>query len=181
MNQAIFRAINELAGHWGWLDALMIFCAQYLLYLAVVVVLLIWLRRHYLKTNRWRDLALVSIASAVIGRLIVAEPFKLLYYHPRPYWVLSNVHLLLARETESSFPSGHTIFMFALAAGVYLYNKKAGWWFFGAAVLVGFARVFVGVHWPYDIIGGAVLGIPTALACNWLYKKYFKTIIDRWI
>ena len=180
MNTIWFRAINDVAGRFGWLDAFMIFSAQYLLYLAIVVVFLMWLRHHHFKNPHWRDMALVSLGSAVIGRVIVAEPFKLWYYHPRPYWVINNVHLLLARETESSFPSGHTIFMFALATGIYLYNKKAGWWFFGAAALVGFARVFVGVHWPYDIIGGAVLGVPTALVCNLVYRKYFKPLIDRW-
>lgn len=168
MNTSLFLLINSWAGHVSLLDALMIFCAQYVWYLMTFGVLVMAAHRY----PKWRDMAIVSIGSAAVARLVVGEIIKRLYYHPRPYWVLDNVRLLLAKELESSFPSGHTIFVFALATGVYLYNKKIGKWYFALAGLVGFARVFVGVHWPYDIIGGIVLGIPTALACDWAYRKY---------
>ncbi len=78
----------------------------------------------------------------------------------------------MGREADSSFPSGHAIFVFALATGVYYYNKTLGRWLFAASVLVGVSRIFVGVHWPYDIVAGAVLGIATAWACNEIFKKY---------
>ena len=169
MNESIFRFINNFAGQWPWLDAMALFCAEYLMYVLLLVVVAYTISNYW----RWRDLAIVAIGSALVARLVVAQSIKILYDHPRPYWVLENVNLFLAKETESSFPSGHVIFVFALAAGVYLYNKNAGRWFLSAAMLVGVARVFVGVHWPYDIIAGAVLGVSTAYVCNWLYQKFF--------
>lgn len=154
----------------------MIFSAQYLW--VVMVLAVFWFAHNW---KKWRDLVFVSLGSAIVARWGVASLIRAVYYHPRPYWVLDHVQLLLAKEVESSFPSGHTIFVFALVTGVYLYNKKAGRWFFTLAALVGFSRVFVGVHWPYDIIGGVILGIPTALVCDWIYRKYFRHLIERWL
>ncbi len=168
MNLNLFLLVNSWVGRWGWLDGLMVFSAEYLLYVMILVVLIyvIWNYRRY------RDMAIVAIGSAIVARFGVATLIRHFYYHLRPYWVIAQTHLLLARETESSFPSGHTIFVFALATGVYQYNKKAGLWFYVLASLVGFSRIFAGVHWPYDVVAGAVLGILTAFACGWLFKKY---------
>ncbi len=168
MNEAIFRAINGLAGRFGWLDAVMIFCARYLMY-ALILGVAFELLRNY---KRWRNMAVVSISSALIARFGVIPVIRWFYSELRPYQVLSQVNLLVAKEVEASFPSGHTVFSFALATGVYLYNKKAGWYYLFLAALIGFARVFTGVHWPYDIIGGMVIGVGTALVCDRLYRKY---------
>ena len=168
MNEQFFLFINNWAGRWNWLDLVMVFCAEYLMYVMILVVLVYVIWNYKL----WRDMALVAIGSALVARFGVTELIRFFYYHARPYWVLTQTNLLSARETVSSFPSGHTIFMFALATGVYQYNKKAGWWFYASACLVGFARIFVGVHWPYDIVAGAVFGILTALVCGWVFKKY---------
>jgi undecaprenyl-diphosphatase len=168
MNESIFRAINDFAGRWGWLDMFMVFSAEYLWYVMILAVLVyaIWNYRRY------RDMVIVAIGSAIIARFGLAALIRHFYYHARPYWIILKTNLLLAREAESSFPSGHTIFIFALATGVYQYNKKAGLWFYVLACLVGFSRIFVGVHWPYDIITGAILGVITAYFCSWLYRKY---------
>ena len=168
MNEQLFIAINNFAGRWSWLDSLMIFSAEYLMYVMILVVLVYVIWNYKL----WKNMALVAIGSAIVARFGVAELIRYFYYHARPYWVIAETHLLLTRSTQSSFPSGHTIFMFALATGVYQYNKKAGTWFYASAILVGFARIFVGVHWPYDIVAGAVLGILTALVCGWVFRKY---------
>src|SRR3989344_5011548 len=165
MNVALFQLINGWAGHFGWLDSLMVFCAEYLMYMMILVVLVYAIWNYKL----WRNMVFVAIGSALVARFGVTTLIRHFYYHARPYWVLENVNLLLARETVSSFPSCHTIFVFALATGMYQYNKKAGRWFYLLASLVGFSRIFVGVHWPYDIIVGAVLGILIALVCDRLF------------
>jgi len=122
--------------------------------------------------------------------------FRYLIYSPRPFLVLERVNVLMNHQFESSFPSGHASFYFALAMGVYLSNKnpapsfstdrqydrgwswcgaRAGWIYFILAGLMGFARIFVSVHWPLDILAGAVLGVTTAVTVsylfNWLKQK----------
>ena len=53
-----------------------------------------------------------------------------------------------------AFPSGHTVFYFTLAFAIWHINKKWGQWLLAGAFILGLARVFIGVHWPFDILGG---------------------------
>ncbi len=115
----------------------------------------------------------VAFGSAIISRFIFVNIIRYFYYHPRPFLVLSDTVQLTDHEMVSSFPSGHASFYFALATGVYLYNKKAGYIYFVLAGFMGLARVFVGVHWPLDIMAGALLGILVSLGGRWVYGKSF--------
>jgi undecaprenyl-diphosphatase len=82
-------------------------------------------------------------------------------------------------ETLQSFPSGHALFYFALAFVIYTKSKKWGMWFFLGAFLMGLGRVASGVHFPIDILGGAVLGILTAYILSRFYMvKMTRKILD---
>ena len=158
MNEQIFRLINSWAGQNIWLDRFMIFFADWLGYLLIVGVVLCYLKDR----QRYKDMLVISLTSAIIARFGLVTIMRLFYYHSRPFMVLQDINVLMNHDIESSFPSGHAAFYFALAMGVYLYNKKAGYVYFALAGLMGFARVFVSVHWPLDILAGTGLGIVTA-------------------
>lgn len=184
-----FRLVNDLAGQNIWLDRFLVFTADKMGYFLVLGVLfLVWK-----SSNRIKVLA-VTIGSAIIARAVFVELIRYLFYNPRPYLVLENVNILMNHEFSSSFPSGHAAFYFALAMGVYLVNKnpaptfstdrqsdrvwgwygaRAGWIYFILAGFMGFSRIFVSVHWPLDILAGAVLGVITAILFNYLinYQK----------
>jgi len=130
-----------------------------------------WTRSALLRRSYYREMLIVSLVSAIVARFIFVEAIRFFYNSPRPFLVLSDVTQLINHETTSAFPSGHASFYFALAAGVYLYNKKAGYLYFASAVLMGFARIFAGVHWPIDIAVGAILGIMTAIAVRFMKQK----------
>ena len=151
-----FRLINDLAGQNVWLDKFMIFAADKMGYFLIVLVLVIFWKKSYFKRA-----VFVSLGSALIARLLFVGLMRYLFYSPRPFLIFENVNQLMNHATESSFPSGHTTFYFAMATGVYFYNKKAGHIYLILAGLLGLARIFVGVHWPLDILVGAVLGIFT--------------------
>lgn len=156
-----FRFINDLAGHSVWLDRFMVFAADKMGYLLVLLVLIIFWKKNYFKRA-----ILVSLGSAIVARFAFVALFRYFIYSPRPFLVLEHVNILMNHEFESSFPSGHASFYFALATGAYFYNKKAGRIFLVLAGLMGLARIFVSVHWPLDILAGAVLGWATALMIN---------------
>jgi len=75
-------------------------------------------------------------------------------------------------DINMSFPSGHAAIYFALAVSIILFfrfsedisKRKWGWRFLGAAFLIGVARIFIGFHWPSDILAGAIIGIISAVA-----------------
>jgi len=157
----IFQQINGLAGRWNFLDGAGIFFAQYFEY-ALVGFTLFFLRKNF-------RVILSAFSAAVLARFGIVELIRLFWSRARPF-IGNNVNLLIGHENTSSFPSGHAAFYFGLSTVVYFYNKKAGIVFFIASFLVSIARIFVGVHWPTDVLGGAIVGILS----GWLVLKVFK-------
>ena len=172
MNTFIFRAINDLAGQSQWLDGIMAFSANNLGYILVGLVFLVC----YFNRNKYKEITVLSLGSAIVSRFIVVALIRHFYYNPRPFLILQNVHQLLEHDTESSFPSGHMAFYFALATVLYRYDRKIGITAFVLSGLMGFARIFVGVHWPLDIVAGIVVGVATALLSCKAYPRVGKIL-----
>lgn len=162
MDLYLFQQVNNLAGKWVCLDSLGIFVARYFGYILTLLVFLIPL---FCKRAGWKIVP-QSFLAAVLARFGIVELIRWLWERPRPF-IEQNVNLLLDKTSETAFPSGHAAFLFALSTVVYLYNKKAGTFFFLASFLISISRVFVGVHWPSDILAGALVGIFS----GWLIKK----------
>jgi len=183
---SIFQAINGLAGQCKIFDWLGIFFAQYSQYF-LIAILIVFLFRPKKDQQKNRIMIAVALTSAIVARLIIKNIIVFSYTRPRPYMVLSSAHKLISTslsENFQSFPSGHTIFFFALSMALYFYNKKLGIFSFIVSILMGVARVFVGVHWLSDIIGGLILGVIVAYICHLLYLKYriaIESIVDKLI
>lgn len=169
----LFSAINSFTPHTLAITYVARFFAEYYQYLLVAVLLSFWIwpKQDRFK-NRW--MVLTALLSAVAARVLVKTFILIFYTRERPYVVLENANLLIPvriSENLHSFPSGHAIFFFAMAAAVYFFNKKLGIFFFVSAAVMGLARVFVGVHWPSDIIGGAILGTIVGVLGYEIYLK----------
>lgn len=165
----IFKLINGLADKWKLLDFLGIFFAKYFEYF-LLFALVLFLIKDYKKY--WRMVTEAFVA-AVFVRFVLAEIIRIIYFRPRPF-VYNYVNLLIPHNVnEASFPSGHASFYFALSTIIYGYNKKVGILFYISSFLIVLSRVFVGIHWPSDILAGAVLGIFMGLVLNKLFKKIY--------
>lgn len=168
MDLFLFEKINNLAHFSKILDWVGIFLAEYILYIVGIIflILLIWKRN--------RLMVISTVVSVALSRLVIAEIIKNFLHQARPYIVLETVNKLIVENKDfQSFPSGHAAIFFAIATAVYFFNKKLGIVFFIIAILVGVARMFVGVHWPSDILAGAVIGVISAIIINKLFfKKY---------
>ncbi len=167
MNQSFFLLIHNLAGRNAFLDGLAIFFAQWLPYLLVIGFLV--LMYDQIGSRRKLYLFAEGALAVILSRGIIATTIHFFYYHARPFVVYGFTPLI--GESGSSFPSGHAAWFFALAMVVWYANRKWGIWYFILAALMGIARVYVGVHWPFDILGGAAIGIASGIAINALLKS----------
>lgn len=172
MDFILFQWINGFAGTSFALDVVAVFLASYFQYLLVgSIFLLFWRKRNDL-FNRFTMFQ--TVAAVIFSRFLITPFIRFFYERPRPFVALASaVQLVDVRLEEyfNSFPSGHATFFFALAGAVYSCDKKLGWWFFTGATLMGIARVFAGVHWPSDILGGAVIGIVSAWAVTKAWRQ----------
>jgi len=167
-----FHQINSLAGRSQILDFLSVFFAKYSQYLigAFLLVLVFLPSKNRFKN---RQMVILALLSAFFVRLVVKKAILFFYERPRPFVFLPDTHQLFkvsAAENFRSFPSGHALFFFTLSTVVYCFNKKLGGLFFLFSFLMNIARILGGVHWPSDILAGAIFG---ALA-GWLIFELFK-------
>lgn len=162
LNESLFFSLNGLAGRSPFSDNLIVFFAEWLPYLMAaggLVAFLLWRTEKRKKTR-----ALIgALAAVAISRGVITEGIRFFYHHPRPASALERVTTLL-QEQSYSFPSGHAAFFFALSAVIYKYDKRLGVVFFCFSTLMGIARVAAGVHYPLDILAGAVIGAAVGFA-----------------
>jgi undecaprenyl-diphosphatase len=123
----------------------------------------IWILIAFGAALLWRRPAIVAlVATAVWGADLISLGIKEAVGRPRPFVADAEPAPLLLGVVGDSFPSGHAATSFAGAAMLMRY--LAGRWLvlFGLAAAIGFSRVYVGVHYPSDVVGGALLGLLAA-------------------
>jgi len=170
LNSSLFFKINGFAIHNFYLDILAIFFAYYFEYI-FITILLIFL---FLNFQKYIFIYWYAFLSAILARVVFTETIHQLFYTQRPFNAFS-VNLLIPPLDMASFPSGHASFYSAIAFYIFLKNKKLGIFGLVCALLISVSRVFVGVHWPIDIIGGLMVGFISALLVDKFLTK--KTLI----
>lgn len=162
-NEHWFRAVNHFAGGSGWLHTPARLYADYgVVIFAAVLLVSWWLARRDGDLRRvavalWAPIA--ALLALGVNQFLVAGVAE-----PRPYWVLPHTLVLVSRSSDYSFPSDHAVMAGAVAAGVLLAERRLGMLAAALAVLMACTRVYVGAHFPLDVVAGLLVGGATSYA-----------------
>jgi undecaprenyl-diphosphatase len=167
-DESVFFWINGLAGKVTVIDDIIrtLSCDLFIPVVMILAMVGLWFVGHNQEQRErhqravFCSLAGMGFANLVVYILNAALPDRL-----RPFAALEGVKLLFYPPTDPSFPSNAAAAAFAMAIGVWLYNRKLGYILLVPAVIIAFGRVYMGVHYPLDIVGGflaAIVGVAIA-------------------
>jgi undecaprenyl-diphosphatase len=162
MDARLFRWINRLADRTGWAHGAFTGYAKFGIALFAVLLLAAYFdARHHddmraIASSVWAGAAaLIAVGLAqFIGRAVDRA---------RPDDAMTGIHVLVAKTTDFSFPSDHATAVGAVAAGLLLANRRLGIVAGVAALVMAFTRVYVGAHYPGDVVAGLALGAAVAV------------------
>jgi len=166
-NIDIFRALNDLGKQYSFLNPAIVFLAEYMVYIFALIILAYW----FTGSRKSRMMVIQAMVAFVIAEVIgkIAGKFHLNY---QPFAVLPDVNKLVDHAVDNSFPSDHTILFFSICFSFWLVRKKTGWLWLILALCIAISRIWVGVHYPFDVAVGALIGCISAVISYWLVPKF---------
>jgi len=164
LNHSLFSLVNAAPGLAGWQLHGALFAAEWLIMIVPLGLVLMW-------TNgvpEQRDAAVRALLSAIIA-LTISKIIGLLWFYPRPF-VVGIGQTFLEHAPDSSFPSDHATSMLSVALALMLCQlreaRRFGAALLALSVVVGWSRVFLGVHWPLDMVCALVVSGVAAVLAN---------------
>ena len=142
-----------------------------MIWIAIGILLLLF----GVKNKKRRNGGLLVLLSLAVNFLACNVILKPLVDRTRPYYVLEYTPLI-PPVGDPSFPSGHTSASFAAATAIYCINKKWGIAAYLLAAVMGFSRLYLGVHFPTDVLFGAVVGMVAAKIVVYIFWKCRKKV-----
>lgn len=157
LNQSFFLFINYFAGKNNTVDYLSVLLSEYSQYLFFITVFYLYF------INKEKFIILLSILVS-LSSLLFNKTIILFYFHNRPF--MDHIGVILEpHRASSSFPSNHTAFMFSIACTLFVFKetRKYGIFLLIIAWIGGLSRVFVGIHYPFDIMGSFIVSMGSTM------------------
>lgn len=165
INFWLFHLING-GYHNMILDKIMIFFAIYSPLLFVLIMV------YAIASKRIDRRIIIKMLMTAVLALAINMLIAKIYFEPRPF-VTQKVRLLISHARDSSFPSDHAAGSSALTFAVLGYDDTAGIIMLVITAIVMLARVYVGVHYPLDVLTGLIIGYISSIIVNKLFEKQF--------
>jgi undecaprenyl-diphosphatase len=178
LDERLFRDINRFAVHTPWLHGIAVAYAKWGPGLFGLFLVGGW----WLARSRSAKAVAASIWAG-IGTVVAVglnQPLVHAVHRVRPYQSLAGVEVLVHRSHDLSFPSDHAVVAGAATAGLWLFTRRLAWISTVAALLLAFARVYVGAHYPGDVAAGLLLGAAVVIL-GWVMLRIPATVAASWL
>ncbi len=179
LDTSLFHWVNPTLSN-RVLDVLMPFCSGNAFFVPVFLLICIGLACR----GGWRGrICVVMVVLAIgLGDTLVCNTLKQLIARPRPFHDILDVHLPpgVGRTESGSMPSSHAANWFAATAILFIYYRRSLWFMLPAALVVSFSRLYNGVHYPSDVLVGAILGAGYGVAGVWTCDAVWRWAGRRW-
>ena len=177
LDTALYRFINLKLGTPA-LDPIMRILSGTAWFIPLVIALgvgLLWKGGQ-----RGRTFVAVLVLTLGLGDSFIINPIKKLTDRDRPFLQQSDARLLVGRGDSNSMPSSHTSTWFAATLVAFAFYRRSWRVLLPLACLVAFSRVYLGAHYPGDVLAGAILGAGYASAALWLFETLWQRGVRRW-
>ncbi|WP_045048025.1 undecaprenyl-diphosphate phosphatase [Rouxiella chamberiensis] len=175
LNHTLFTWINATPDSPKWLLSIALFLANDLIFIVPVLIVTLYLWGHHHRIAFQRELV-SKTAIALVFAMVCAKTLSELFPHARPFMEGFGYNFL-HHDPDSSFPSDHgtAIFTFALAF-LFWHRVWSGTLFLVVALGIAWSRVYVGVHWPLDMVGGLLVGMLGCLFSQLIWNLFGNAI-----
>lgn len=169
----LFQLLNK-AGSYPWIDSLMMVLTG--LGRSRLFFVVLWLGLVLFGKKAGRQTALLILPLLIISDGATSHLLKPFFERPRPFAAMEGVRLIAENSVNLSsygFPSNHAVNSFAVATLLCLRFKNIGFraGVFSLAAFVAYSRIYIGVHYPLDVLFGAVFGAALAYGIHWFDLK----------
>jgi len=173
----LFSRVNDVAVGTPWLHGPMTAYASLgLMLFAALLLLGWWVARD--RDDRTMASALLAPVVAVVA-VVLQQPVIAWAGHPRPFVVHPDALVLVARSADASFPSDHACVVGAVTAALFFVDRRLAFVSALLALLMAFARVYVGAHWPADVVAGLLFGAGVATVVMLLLRTPVSRLVAR--
>jgi len=179
LDAGLFHVVNPALSN-SFFDVLMPFCSGNALFGPAFLIALGLLACK--GGARGRICVLMLVLAIALGDSFVCNTLKHLISRPRPFWTIPDVHVPvgIGRTDSGSMPSSHAANWFAATMVLFLFYRKSLWIMLPLALGVSFSRLYNGVHYPSDVLAGALVGAGYAVAVAIALEAAWQSIGKKW-
>jgi undecaprenyl-diphosphatase len=176
MDYRIYHAVNDFFADHRWLAHVFSGIESVGPVLFGIAAFGLWLLARPGSGNRWKLASASALASGALA-LLVNRLIASFWDRPRPYETHAGAHVWGGRSHDPSFPSDHASAAFGIAFAVFFFDRLAGALFLAAATLIAAGRVFVGAHYPADVLAGCAVGLACAVVVVRLARPFLAACV----
>lgn len=162
MDWRVYRAIYGVSLHHHWVGSLFSAIEAASIPVLAVATVALWLLSRPGGDRKWKFASVTALASSAVGLGINRVISHGIWYRDRPYVTHPESHPW-SNAHDASFPSDHSTASFAIAFAVLAFDRVAGAVFLAGATVIATGRLFIGAHYPTDVLTGLLVGIVSAL------------------